>query len=133
MQNVVDRPFPKRTYVFTPQAYELNNFFDSKFYSIFIALFFSEIFFYFSSLTFLHPVLVGIDNWQLTMWKICEKNYVRISIQITKNGYKTNNWFNFDSAWKFQTVEKCSNGRRIDKDLIFPTRIFIKFIFNILI
>ena len=100
---------------------------------IFIALFFSEIFFYFSSLTFLHPVLVGIDNWQLTMWKICGKNYVRISTQITKNGYKTINWFNFDSAWKFQTVEKCSNGRRIDKDLIFPTRIFIKFIFNILI
>ena len=23
MQNVVDRPFPKRTYIFMPQAYEL--------------------------------------------------------------------------------------------------------------
>ena len=86
MQNVVDRPFPKRTYVFTPQAYELNNFFDSKFYSIFIALFFSEIFFYFSSLTFLHPVLVGIDNWQCE--KFVKKNMSEFQHKLHKTGTK---------------------------------------------
>ena len=102
MQNVVDRPFPKRTYIFMPQAYELNfGKFYTKFRKITILTSGSVILFWPPSCRFLHGKVYLISakkkqnkiNITMTNFIIWEGWNLTRTIPVNKSHHKMF-WYN---------------------------------------